>query len=65
MSWKRKPGTPWEIDGVYCDPVELTAFIHYSHYEHLQARALSDKPAWTKDKRLVGPQHCAERFIVL
>lgn len=41
ISTKRKLGTPWEIDGVYCDPAELTSFLHYAHYRHPSANSCS------------------------
>jgi len=42
-STKRKLGTPWEINGVYCNLAELTDFIHYPYYEDLSSINFIDK----------------------
>jgi len=34
-----KEVTPWEINGVYCNPAELTDFIHYPYYEDLSSNS--------------------------
>lgn len=51
MLRKRKLGTPWEIDGVYCDPAELTGFIHYPHYKHPPAPTIMLLPINLVDER--------------